>query len=133
MTILDKKYNVAVKNNEKGECIEIMKVKVVGSEEYQQLIKESNKHKELKEIEHCGEVQKFQQTIKQVYDKLNPMAFLIAKNYFDNLCDRGLCETNEYFESMFENYVDKGIMFDLHSEHIPPQFIKVLERLGFTL
>lgn len=130
MTILDKKYNVAFKNNEKGECVEVMKVKVVGSAEYQQMLKESKKYRELIALGEEEVKKQEKDIIQDVYSKQSLSNYIIAKNYFDNLVDRGLCETNDDFEDMFFNFIDKGIALDLCSEHIPPQYLKVLERLG---
>lgn len=130
MVVVDKKYNVAFINNEKGECVEVMKVKVVGSAEYQQMLKESKKYKELIALGEETIMQNRNDEINGIKEKQISSNYIIAKNYFDNLVDRGLCETNDDFESMFFNFIDKGIALDFNSEHIPPQYIKVLERLG---
>ena len=130
MVVVDKKYNVAFINNEKGECVEVMKVKVVGSAEYQQMLKESKKNKELNALENEKVINEQKDNIYQIFEKQCLSNFIIAKNYFDNLVDRGLCETNDDFESMFFNFIDKGIALDFNSEHIPPQYLKVLERLN---
>ena len=133
MPIIEKKYNVAVKTNEKGECVDIAKVKVVGSQEYQQLIRETNQHKEKILLDSQLDKDNVDKRFKDILGHLTNQDLIIAKNYFDNLCDRGLCDTNDDFECVFTNYVDKGILFDLHSAYIPPQYIKVLERLGYKL
>lgn len=130
MVVVDKKYNVAFINNEKGECVEVMKVKVVGSAEYQQMLKESKKYKELIALGEETIMQNRNCEINDIKEKQCLSNYIIAKNYFDNLVDRGLCETNDDFESMFFNFIDKGIALDFSSEHIPPQYLKVLERLG---
>ena len=127
---IEQKFNVAIKTNAKGECVDIVKVKFVNSAEYKELLKESNKHKELCEKQAQEEKKKMQEEIGLLFAKSNAQNLLIAKNYFDNLVDRGLCETNDDFESMFFNYIDKGIALDLNSQHIPPHYRKVLERLG---
>lgn len=132
-SILEKKYNVAYKCDATGKCIDVAKVKVVGSAEYQQLLKESNQHKEVVELEQEKVLKDIDTKHQEIVNKEFIQNLFIAKGYFDNLCDRGLCETNETFENMFFEYVDKGIMFDLHSENVPPHFIKVLERLGYKL
>lgn len=130
MTILEQKHNVAVKINEKGVCTDIAKVKLVSNSEYKALLKESNQHKEICEKQAQDEKKKMQEEIVFLFAKSNAQNLLIAKNYFDNLVDRGICDTNDDFERMFDAFVKEGIELDLNSGYIPPLFRLVLKRLG---
>lgn len=53
-------------------------------------------------------------------------AIVIAKGHFDNLVDRGICETNKDFEEMFDKFMLGG-RFD--ESLCPYEFKKALERV----
>ena len=53
-------------------------------------------------------------------------AIVVAKGYFDNLVDRGLCETTKEFEEMFDNFMLGG-RFD--ESLCPYEFKKAFERV----
>ena len=69
---------------------------------------------------------------KKRFDNLERYSFkqnlLIAKVYFDNEVDKGLCETNEEFEQAFNNYVYKGIALEIGKA--PKEYQAILERLA---
>lgn len=124
---VSKKVQVAIKRNAKDEIEECLKCEIVGVDTYKAYKKESSvvKAKQLEE-----QNQKEEENKKR-FDNLEKSSFkqnlLVAKVYFDNEVEKGLCETNEKFEEAFNNYVYKGIAFD--KSIAPKEYLTILERL----
>lgn len=126
--VLEKKYQVAISKNAKGEIVDCLDCEIVNGEKYKAYKKESALLKAKKEEKLKEELQKVQEEKTQLERKLAKQTILIAKCFFDNEVANGVCETNDPFEKAFSNYIYNGIAFEL--EIAPSEFKAILERLG---
>ena len=123
-----KRIQIAVKRNAKDEIEECLECEIVGVDKYKAYKKESSvfQAKQLKEKEdRQRDYDDFNMSLEKRLFKQN---LLVAKVYFDNEVDKGLCETNEEFEQAFNNYVYKGIALEI--EKAPKEYQAILERLA---
>lgn len=122
-----KRVQVAIKRNAKDEIEECLECKVIGVDTYKAYKKESSVIKAKKLEEEENEKKKQEDHYFVLGERVYKQNLLVAKVYFDNEVEKGLCETNEKFEEAFNNYVYKGIAFD---ENIAPkEYLTILERL----
>ena len=123
-----KRIQIAIKRNAKDEIEECLECEIVGVDKYKAYKKESSVVK----AKQAEEQAKKEEENKKRFDNLERYSFkqnlLIAKVYFDNEVDKGLCETNEEFEQAFNNYVYKGIALEI--EKAPKEYQAILERLA---
>lgn len=126
--VIEKKYQIALVKNAKGQITECLECKVVGANEYKESKKEAEEHKALvkKEEERIAKLEVEKEIALETKRKI--ANFFIAKSALDNQVDLGLVETNEKFEEAFNKFVYHGGRLDL--EDAPTYFLKVLERLG---
>ena len=126
--VIEKKYQIALVKNAKGQITECLECKVVGSNEYKESKKEAEEHKALvkKEEERLAKLEVEKEMALE--SKRMIANFFIAKSSLDSQVDLGLVETNEKYEEAFNKFVYHGGRLDLADA--PTYFLKVLERLG---
>lgn len=126
--VVEKKYQVAISKNAKGEIIECLDCEIVGGEKYKAYKKECAVY-EAKEIERLEkELEQAQEEKKNLESRLARQNLIIAKTFFDNEVAVGKCETTERFEDLFDGFIYHHIAFDLADA--PAEYKAILERLG---
>ena len=125
---IEKRYQVAVSKNAKGEITHCYDVEIVKGEKYKayklEAAKEETKALEEKEIA----LKRYAETLQHLESVSAKRNLLVAKAFFDNEVASGKCETNDLFEKDFDNFVYNKI--ELEFKNAPKEFIAILERLG---
>lgn len=126
--VIEKKYQVAISKNEKGEIVECLDVEIVGADKYKAYKKEANLLL-AKEVEDLREkLAKEEKRENELLSRIARQNLILAKCFFDNEVASGRCETNDPFENAFANFIYHNIAFEL--DIAPVEFRAILERLG---
>ena len=126
--VIERKYQVAISKNAKDEIVECLDCEIISSEKYKAYKKEAKIFKTKKEQELEEELEKAKKEKEILEKRLAKQEILVAKCFFDNEVASGKCETNEQFESDFDNFVYHNIALEL--ANAPAEFKAILERLG---
>lgn len=125
---IEKKYQVAISKNAKDEIVECFDCEIVGVEKYKAYKKEAKIFQTKKEQELEKALEEAKKEKEDLERKLAQQKLLVAKCFFDNEVASGKCETNDPFESAFDNWVYHNIALELNNA--PAEFKAILERLG---
>lgn len=121
-----KQKTVAILYGSDNQPKEILQVKTIDLGLVENMEKELKIRKE-QQSQALNEFTKKQiESQKQQEAKDYIRAIVVAKGYFDNLVDRGLCETTKDFEDMFDKFMLGG-RFD--ESLCPYEFKKAFERV----
>lgn len=126
--VIEKKYQVAISKNAKGEITECLDIEIIGGEKYKAYKKESALFQAKRQEELEKELEQTKQEKRVLESKLNRQNLIIAKCFFDDEVESGKCETNDPFERDFENFIYHNIALDL--TNAPAEYKAILERLG---
>lgn len=105
-------------------CKEIYKVMNIDKQEFQRLVNEKNRNKDL-ELQQLAAREK---TINDLKSKVDKREFILAKSIYDNFVDRGFIEDNPDFQQMFYAHIFNDAQYDITL--VPQEFITILDYLG---
>lgn len=118
---------IYVETDTLGNCIKVIESKTLTSEKVEELKKSAKSYREQQlKLQKEKDLQEKEKN-KIFANKQHIKSVFIAKNYFDNLVDRGLTETSEEFETNFNLFV-LGVA-ELDKTVMPSKFAEILERL----
>lgn len=126
--VIEKKYQVAISKNEKGEIAKCLDVEIVGADKYKAYKKEANLvlAKQVEELQE--KLAKEKKREDELLSRIARQNLILAKVFFDDEVASGKCETNDPFENAFANFIYHHIALDL--DNAPVEFKAILERLG---
>lgn len=118
---------VAVRYNDKKECVDLLDVKTLDAKEYAKYLADFHKVEEA-DIEHNKKHDSLSEDLTKHAELLDLYRLCLAKSLYDNYVDRGIIDEDNDFQKDFADFLFRGA--ELRFEETPVDFKKIYERLG---
>lgn len=119
---------VAIETNDIGKVVNVFDIQTLETKQVKELEKTAKKNRQDLQEKHNAEIEKAKKVEQARNETIKSLSLVVAYLMFNELVERGDCETTESFENMVMAWLKKEQKeFDLSKA--PTMFLSILERV----